>query len=208
MPKNSSQLAENLTKKIRSIEATRLKLERLCSEGLLSNRAATQMYEGMFLNAHVAFEGFIEELFVGLLVDGQGISSSRSDVMPRIVVRSYAVAREILFPSNRPYIDWFPYERTLELAYKYFRGGRPFSDLTDPDKQHLLKCHSIRNVVAHNSKDSRTKFEKRVLGNTPLPPHERNPAGFLRGLYRIAPIQTRYENIVTELLIIAKKLAA
>lgn len=208
MLKPSIQLAEDLAKKFRLVESTRSKLETLCSKGLLPGRSATLMYEGMFLSAHVAFEAFIEDLFIQLLTDGQGVVSSRRDIIPRIQVRSISVAREILISKNKPYIDWLPYDRTLELAHKYFRGGRPFSDLDDKDKQHLLKCTAIRNVVAHSSKDSRGKFEKRVLGNTPLLPSERTPSGYLRGLYRSKPDQTRYENIVTELLLIAKKLAA
>ena len=207
MSKPSSALAENLAKKFRAIENTRSRLETLTAQGLLPHRTATQMYEGMFLSAHVAFEGFLEELFVGLLLESLGVKSSRLDVVLRIVVRSYTIARDLLFTRQKQYIDWLPYDRTLELAEKYFRGGRPFSDLSDPERQHLLKCHTIRNVVAHNSRGSSSKFEKRVLGNTPLPAHERTPAGYLRGLYRVAPAQTRYENFVAQLLLIARKLA-
>jgi hypothetical protein len=46
----------------------------------LNQKVAEHMYEGLFLNGHAAFEGFLEELFIGLLVDGQGVSSGRSDI--------------------------------------------------------------------------------------------------------------------------------
>jgi hypothetical protein len=207
VPKPSALLAESLGSKFRSIEHTRVNLEGLARRGLLSQRAATQVYEGMFLSASVTFEGFLEQLFVGLLLQNQGVESQRSDIVPRILVRSHRVARELLFTRQRQYVDWLPYDRTIELAKKYFRGGRPFSDLSEPERQHISKCHTIRNVIAHNSRDSQARFEKRVLGTTPLPPHERTVAGYLRGLYRIAPAQTRYENLVAQLLTIARKLA-
>lgn len=207
MSKPSSSLAESLAKRFRAIENSRSQIEKLAAQDLLTRRSATQFYEGLFLSANVAFEGFLEDLFVGLLVGGQGVQSSRSDVIPRIVVRTHRIARELLVTTRKQYIDWLPYDRTLELAEKYFRGGRPFSDLSDLEKQYVQKCHTIRNVVAHESRDSKRKFEKRVLGNTPLHPQERTPAGYLRGLYRATPAQTRYENFIVQLLLIARRLA-
>ena len=41
------------------------------------------MYEALFLSAHVSAEGFLEELFLGLLVSGHGIKSGRTDIIPR-----------------------------------------------------------------------------------------------------------------------------
>ena len=207
MPKPSSTLADKLANRLRAIEYSRAKIEALTVRGLLPKRAALHMYEGLFLSSHVAFENFLEELFFGLLVDGKGVVSTRAEVGPRVIVRSFNTARDMLFPSRRPFVDWIPYDNTLELASKYFKGGRPFSDLTAPQKQHLQKCHAIRNVVAHESLDSKRKFEKRVLGSTPLSPHERSPAGYLRGLYRTTPNQTRYENYMAQLLLIARDLA-
>lgn len=207
MPKPSSTLADKLANRLRATEYSRVRIERLTTRGLIPKRTVLHMYEGLFLSSHVAFEGFLEELFLGLLVDGKGVISSRSEVEPRIIVRSFNTARELLFPSRRPFVDWLPYDNTIELAFKYFRGGRPFVDLTDAQRQLLQKCHAIRNVVAHESVDSRRKFEKRVLGTTPLPSHERTPAGYLRGLYRTAPTQTRYENYMAQLLLMARNLA-
>jgi len=207
VPNPSLLLADNLAKNFSRIENSRSQLEDLCTKGQLPQKITTQMYEGLFLSAHVAFESFLEELFIGLLLENQGVKSSRRDVVPRIVVKTHKVARGILFPKQRQYIDWLPYDNTLVLAEKFFREGRPFSNLTEQEKTHLLKSQSIRNVVAHNSRFSRSKFDLHVIGNTPLPPSEKTPSGYLRGLYRIAPVQTRYENLVAQLLQIARKLA-
>lgn len=166
------------------------------------------MYEGLFLNAYAAFEGFLEDLFIGLLIEGRGIQSSRSDIKPRISIRSHLVAREVLIGLGpRKYIDWLPIERTLDMAKIYFRGGRPFSDLSIIPKSNLLKCAVIRNAIAHKSQYSMNRFEEIVIGNNPVLPQEKKPAGYLQSLFRTSPPQTRYEDLVANLLIIARTLA-
>jgi hypothetical protein len=206
--KPSSTLADILWKRFKALEITRKRVELLCKQNRLNLRDAERMYEGLFLSAHVAFEGFLEDLFIGLLIDGDGYKSSRSDVGPRVIVKSFRVARDLLQGrSGKGYIDWFPYKRTIELAEIYFRGGRPFSDLDDAQKEILSKCHIIRNVIAHKSRYSLDKFNVTVLASTPLPPLERSPAGYLRGIFRVWPIQTRYENLIAQLLIMSRHLA-
>lgn len=203
MPRSSSTLSDNLSKRLRALELSRVKIESLINTSLLSQHVSLHMYEGLFLNAHVAFEGFIEELFIGLLVENQGLESSRSDIVPRVKFKSHRIARELLTGPGRQYIDWLPYDRTLDRANMFFRGGRPFSELQTHQKDHLLKCHTIRNAIAHRSRFSLKKFEQHVLVNTPLPPRERSPAGYLRGFFRTAPVQTRFEVYVAQLLQIA-----
>jgi hypothetical protein len=165
------------------------------------------MYEALFLSAHVAIEGFIEELFLGLLVSGKGFKSSRGDVKPRIEVRTHKIARELIIGTGRPFIDWLPYERTANLAKLFFRGGRPFDDLPQQYKFLLSRGHTIRNAIAHRSRYSLSLFEKQIVGSTPLLPKERQPAGYLRGLFRASPAQTRFSNLLAQLLLVARELA-
>lgn len=165
------------------------------------------MYEALFLNLHTTFEAFLEELFVGLLVSDRGFESSRADIVPRIQVRSFQVARDIVAGPRRPYRDWMPYDRTEEIADHLFRGGRPFSELSANEKATLQRTAAIRNAIAHQSRHALRKFEKSVISGVPLPSRERTPAGYLRGRFRVAPPQTRYENIAAELSAVARKLA-
>ena len=127
--------------------------------------------------------------------------------MPRINIKSHSIAREIVMGVGKKYVDWLPYDKTDQLSKLYFRGGRPFSDITRPNKETLLKCSVIRNVIAHRSRHSIKQFEKQVIGTTPLLPKERNPAGYLEGLLRIAPAQTRFSNLLSQLSIIARDLS-
>lgn len=207
MARRSDLLAEDLARRLKQINASRRRVEELFARGLLSRRATEHMYEGLFLNAHRAFEGFVEDLFVGLLVQGRGLHSIRPDVQPRVIVKSHNVARELIIGPRGKYVDWLPYERTMELAHLFFRGGRPFSSLSSASKSQVNASVILRNAIAHRSKHAQEKFEKSVVGGTCLAPGQRTPAGFLRDIYAYNPRQTRYELITAQLLSAARNLA-
>jgi hypothetical protein len=207
VPQPSSFIADKLARQFRTLERTRSNIDSLVTGGLLSQEAADRMYEALFLSAHVAIEGFIEELFLGLLVMNRGVQSSRVDIKPRVEVRSHRIARELITGAGRKYVDWLPYDRTVDLAKLFFRGGRPFDDLSQVQKTLLSRGHTIRNAIAHRSRYSLSQFERSMIGSNPLPPKERYPAGYLRGLFRTSPAQTRFSNLLAQLLLVARDLA-
>ncbi len=206
MSRPSSELAEALGRRFRQLDVTRRRVEDLLYKSLLSRRATEHMYEGLFLNAYRSFEGFIEDLFVGLLVEGAGYSSGRADIHPRLKVLSHQVAREVIIGPRGRYVDWLPYERTLGLATRYFRGGRPFTDLPQQLHQQLNRTVDLRNAIAHRSRQSQDRFQ-RILRSIRLPPQQRTVAGYLRDIYAQNPPQTRYEIMVAQLLSAARILA-
>jgi len=206
--KHSITLATTLSRRAQNIESTRRNIELIAQNGELGLMDVERTYEGLFLNVVIAFEGFLEDLFVGLLIDNAGVKSSRKDIVPRIQVRSHKIAREvILATSARNYVDWLPYQRTINISNVFFRGGRPFSELNDQQLNHLMKCQTIRNVIAHKSRFSYAQFEKRVIGNRNLPTNERKPAGYMRGIFRTQPNVTRFENLAVQTLQIVQQLA-
>lgn len=207
MPKPASELADRLNRRFRSLELTRAKIEILRNALSLSMRDVELVYEGLFLSAHSAFENFIEDLFVGLLLKGKRSVSRRRNIIPRIQVQSESIAYDLILGNRKKYVDWLPYKNTLEYAEIFFRGGRPFSELDEYQKDHLVKCLFVRNAIAHKSKYSLRKFEEEVIGNTPLVHREKTPSGYLRGIFRTTPPQTRYENMIAQLSQIAAKLA-
>lgn len=207
MSRPSAELAKAFGRRLRSIELSRQKIERLALAGKLGRKDAELVYQGLYLSAFVAFEGFLENLFIGLLVSGGGVDSGRSDVAPRIVIRSHKIARELVLGAGRKYVDWLPYNKTKELASLYFVGGRPFSDLSENHIGTLSKCATIRNAIAHRSEHSQRQFEEKVIGSTNILPAERKPETYLRGRFRSHPPQTRFENLVTSLLIVARELS-
>ena len=208
MSRPSSSIAEALSTRFRTLDATRRQIERLSPKQLISNRAAEQMYEALYISAFASLEIFLEELFIGLLVEDSGLRSSQTDVIPRVRIKSHRVAREIIIGASRDYTDWLPYNRTAARADLFFRGGRPFSLLSDGDRSQLKACAVVRNAIAHRSRFSLREFEKKVIGSTPLPPRERRPAGYLRGQGSAAPPRTRFESLLGTMLRVARTLAA
>ena len=174
--------------------------------GEFSNQDLAIVYEGLFLNAYIAFESFLEDLFIGLLVSGNyGLVSSRRDISPRVEIRSHRIVRETISGINtRGYTSWLPYINTKKLAKIYFTGGRPFSEITNNHSNRLDEFRYIRNAIAHNSRSSQKKFVDNVIGNRALLPNERNPAGYLRGMANAQ--QSRIELAMLDLLSIANYL--
>lgn len=77
---------------------------------------------------------------------------------------------------------------------------------TAAEKEDIFKSYLIRNLIAHRSKYSEERFIKHVVGNVTIPNNEKNAAGYLRGLFRVNPNQTRYELYNAKLRNIAYKL--
>lgn len=204
MSRPATALSDAYTARLRTFERARAKLERLLLSGHVTRHDVSLFYEGIFLRTVTSFEALMEELFVGLLVGGLGPARN---VHPRVTFQSHAVARDVLL-GGRTYVDWLPYHHTDKRADAFFRGGCPFSNLDNADKQRLERMITIRNAVAHQSRSAREKFERQVIGTAPLLPVERTPAGFLRSVFRVAPVQTQYEEIAGTCAMLARKLCS
>lgn len=206
MSRLSSALTKDLITRLDSLDKTRVKMEKLFNDKSLSRRDVEKVYEALYLRSITFFEGFIEELFLGLLT--KRLRPSLRGVVARVDLKSDIVAREIVF-AGRPYVDWFPYKkRTEELAKIYFRGGRPFTLLDDRDKGDITNMMKIRNVIAHQSTSSLKTFQEDIISkNHGLLPREKTAAGFLRNQFRTSPDQTRLELYQFRIVEIAKKVA-
>ena len=205
MPKPSSTVSERLAIRFRALESTRKRIEGLAHKNALLPTDVQQVYEALFVNAVTAFESFLEDLFIGLLVGG--VATGQGRFSRRVTVTTSQIARELVTGAGRKYADWFPFERTEERARLFLTGGRPFTSVSTAERSLIDRCLIIRNAIAHRSRHSRDRFQREVLGSTPLPPRERTPAGYLRSSFRSGPRQTRYENLTAELLRLARKLA-
>lgn len=185
------------------LNKTRSSMELLLSKGIIVRRDIEQVYTGLYIDAITSLENFIENLFIGLLVER--IEPPSSQIIPRVTFKSDAVAKDIVL-GGRNYVDWFPYDRTEKRAEAFFRNGLPFKNLDNASKRQLDRIVYIRNAIAHKSSHAKKMFEQNVIGTTPLPPREKTPAGFLRSVFRIAPVQTRYEELVMGMAAIAQRL--
>lgn len=194
MPRPSIDLANNFATHISSLESTRQKMEGLLVSNQIGLDDIEKVYAGLYLSVFTEFEGLIEELFLGLLA--ASITSSKSK--PTVHSSNSTIVREVMM-IGKNYLDWLPYDRTLERAKVLFQNGEPFSLLQANQSQSLTRFLRIRNVIAHKSDYALQQFQKEVIGNKPLLPQERTPTGFLRSQYRAWPSQSQYENIIQEL---------
>jgi hypothetical protein len=160
-----------------------------------------EVYGAIFLNAVASFEGFLEELFISLLVGK--IRKSHCNV--RIKVQSDLVAREVIFRDKR-YFSWLPYKNTKETAEIFFTGGRPFTLLTQDEEEHLNKCSCIRNAIAHQSLHSIDQFKSEILRGLILGPRDRKPKSLLRCQFSMTPPSNYYQQYVSKILTIVNKL--
>lgn len=200
----SSELSVEFRRRVRSLDFTRARVEALYASGAIQGPDLARVYEALFLNAVTFFEAFLEELFLGLLVDSKGVQSGRGSVRALSVVRSHQVARAMIL-SGRNYVDWLPYDLTKTRAQLFFSGGRPFTLLDPSMEQDLQRAIWIRNAIAHRSKHARKVFLSKVVGSLVLAPRERSPAGYLRSI--LAAPQTRYGYLTARLAITAQLLA-
>lgn len=178
------------------LERTRVRVEDLHAKSLLNSRDLDVVYEGLFLECVTAFETFLETLFFATVMGQLDFPVRR--VKSRIEVRSSQVLR-VIVKGDRQFVDWLPYEHTERRAKMYLRQGRPFSDLTDAQTSLIQRVVWTRNAIAHQSREARQKFDRNVLGSTPLLPRERSPAGFLRSQPR-GPGSTQFQLMTNELI--------
>ena len=195
MTGKSVDLASEFIQDIGTLEVTRHKMESLLSNGHINETDIVQFYNGLYLNLFGEFERLLDELFFGLLSSDISTSLPVVRIVPPI---SSDLARNILL-IGKNYLDWLPYENTLERAKVFSRDGMPFTLLNDQNRSNLSRYVYIRNAIAHRSEYAVSKFIKHIIGDSKLPPRERTPVGFLRGNFRSAPSQTRYELVVQEL---------
>ena len=201
MSRPAISISDNLAGRLRTLEKSREKLERLSDAGHVTPRDMALFYEGIFLKTVTSFESLLEELFIGLLTGG--IEPGRN-VHPRAQFKSPAVARDIIC-GGRAYVDWLPYRHTEKRAAAFFRGGRPFSGLYKEDKKALERMLTIRNAVAHQSRAARNEFDK-IIASVPLLPAERTPTGFLRSVFALTPPRMHYQDIAGTCSLLARKL--
>lgn len=196
MPKSSTSLALEFRKYVQSLENTRRKMESLLNNNNLDLNDIEKVYDGLYINLFTEFASLIEDLFFGLLK--KKILSPLTNVVVTISPSSGMIAQEILL-IGKNYIDWLPYEKTIERAKIFFKDGIPFTLLNDGHKSNLKRYIYIRNALTHKSEYSLQQFNRHVIGSSNLTPREKTPTGFLRSIFRRKPNLTQYENVAREL---------
>lgn len=178
---------KELRYRLRRLEKTRLRIEGLHQSRRLPRQDVERLYEGLFLSMVTGFERFLERLFFEVLLDD---TRHTARILPKATFGSAKTLREFVL-ADQAFVDWLPYSSTEERALLFLRKGRPFTEIPGSSKGEMKRWMAIRHAIAHSSDHSRQKFQHVVVGNTPLPPRQRTPAGWLRSTSRIG--LTRFE---------------
>ena len=189
---------------LKNLDYTRKRMEALFQAGEITKRDLNSVYEALFLRAVTRFESFLEELFLAILERRVKYKKQRR-VALKMKPKSRQALMEIVFQGDR-YLDWLPFQRTADRASLYLFGGRPFTDLEQPEKDIIHKIITIRHAIAHHSKHATKQFQLKVIQSLPLLKGEKTPAGFLRS--QVQPAINRFEVYISELVRIAADLCS
>lgn len=198
----SIQIFDNFKKYLKRLYFTQQKTEKLCSQQRISIRDIEQVYRGLFLDAVATFEECIETLFIGLSTGRIRLRSTSR--VSKVSLKNTSTARPIITGGN--YYNWFPYHRTKKKAGYFFKNGHPFTVLSRRDMDLIKRITIIRNAIAHKSDFAKKKFENTIIGSTSILPREKKVAAYLRGRYSFSSINTRYEDLITQMAYIIEKI--
>ena len=207
MARPTGDIADRVAQRARGIDAFVRKLELLYQNRTtpprLTRTDLERAYSGAFLSFISFFENAWEDLFFGLLMERL---EHPQPVQPLVSIRSAAVARGVVIGEARNYLDWLPASRSVDRAKLYLSQGRPFSDMSNGDKATVKRYMTIRNALAHDSKFAIERFKKEVIQQRALPPAERRPAGYLRGVHAVG--QTRMNLALAEMSVVMRRLCS
>lgn len=175
-------------------------MEKLRSRRRIQMAETYLLYESLFLRAVTIYEGFCEEFFFRLL--REEITYAKSKKIRPVVPQCASIRDIVLYGDN--YLDWISYKKWEPRVSLFLKDGRPFSSIGQPTKDKITRIALIRDAIAHKSKHAIGKFRKNVVGNLPLLPHEKSPAGFLRS--ELSPGRKRFQAYLEDLVDIAENL--
>ena len=146
---------------IKGIQITSKRVSRL----LTVKRDLEKSYEWLFLFSVTLFESYLEEIFM-LLIKWKlkWVYSSwiwlENDFIIEKNTTNKRIKELILWEKNWDYLEWIPYKKTIDRTKRYLKDWKPFTTLSDTDKYALYQIISLRNYIAHKSKESKTKLEE------------------------------------------------
>jgi len=92
----------------------------------------------------------------------------------------------------------------VKRAKAFLSGGRPFTDLSKPDRNFLDSLTVLRNALAHESSHAVALFRQEFTLGKALPPQQERPAGYLRGQH--ASGQTRFNYLLGRTVLVMRTL--
>lgn len=185
------------------------RIDSLYLRGKVKQTDVLRVYAGTYLNFYTQVERALEDLFLGLLT--AKLVHASQPVRAHVVIPKRSIAIGIINGANS-YTDWMPFHKfTVKRASGFFAGGLPFEKVNKADRKILEEASTLRNAIAHGSEHALRQFE-RVFTIDPstrryiIPPKQRNPASYLRGIH--AGPQTRLAYRITALVAVVTRMCS
>lgn len=128
------------------------------------------------LKMHLAWEGFVESVFVRYMC-GCTSPSGFAPVLLQRRAQSTAAAMATLL-GNKRYLQWTPSE-TVARTQTFFQNGEPFNTAINSAIYELESICTIRNRFAHRSEHAAIQFRNLIRNELGYNPPGMTPGRFL-----------------------------
>lgn len=138
-----------------------------------------------FLQIVIGWEDFVEATFIRYLA-GAMSPSAYTPVLRLGTAKSLSHAYQLAtgepgYDPQKHFGKWNNWKDIEELAKVFFDSGRPFTNLTQHEKQRLSAAIYIRNRVAHSSSKCRSDFVRVSKEHLGISTKSALPQGFSVG---------------------------
>lgn len=166
MSQKAKKLLDSFKEKVISKELVRSKMEDLLASRNIEEADILFIYDGLFLSLFTDFEKFLEDLFFGLIQGRIYIEGTRIDSIRKVKVSPQEEIESVIL-AGKVYLEWLPYQKTIDRAKIFFINGDPFNRLDNNQRGVMGEYHKIRNAIAHKSLKAQSDFD-RVIQNRRL----------------------------------------
>lgn len=133
--------------------------------------------EAILFKSYRLFEWALENMFLAFCRNRKTLGGRRSRSYLRPGDQKHA---RKLVKSSQPFLDWKP-DAVLDRADIYLESGYPAKDPIASNAVVLRDIVSLRNHIAHDSVEAKSKYEKVILKEFTTPPmYSPLPGQFLR----------------------------
>lgn len=138
-----------------------------------------------FLQSVIGWEDFVEAVFVRYLAGAESPAKYRPSLR-LTAAKSLSHAFQLAsgdpdYDPQKHYISWNKWKSVESLAKVFLDAGRPFTNITEQEKQRLGDCVVIRNRIAHNSLKCKSHFIEVSKTHLGLPATGKLAQGFSPG---------------------------
>jgi hypothetical protein len=148
------------------------------------------VYSSSFLSVSAQWEGLLEEILLEAVCGEKSMKRHNRRI---VEVKSRTQLLNLLLFGGKKYLAIGNLKQAEEAASLFLVGGTPFSAVAEHNRTHIQQAAWIRNAIAHRSRHAMEKFRQGVPGVEALSASKRFPGPFLRHVFRVAPVQRRYE---------------